>query len=118
MKEGWGMEGTVLLVTKNGMGSAEEDLQQSLFGTYLRLLVDGRLIPSAICFYTDGVKLLCDGSPVLEPLAAIEQAGSRLIACSTCLNYFGLTDQLRVGIAGGMPDIIEAQATSDKVISL
>jgi hypothetical protein len=42
----------------------------------------------------------------------------RLIVCSTCLNYFGLTDKVKVGIVGGMADILEAQVRAEKVITL
>jgi hypothetical protein len=42
----------------------------------------------------------------------------RLIVCSTCLDYFNLTDKVQVGIVGGMTDIIEAQAKAEKVITL
>ena len=75
-------------------------------------------LPAAICFYTDGVKLVVEGSAFLERLSQIEKAGVRLIICSTCLNYFGLTEKVRVGFVGGMPDIIEAQTKASKVITL
>ena len=51
-------------------------------------------------------------------LAQLKAKGVRLILCSTCLNYFNLTDQVEVGIVGGMPDIIEAQRMAAKVITL
>jgi intracellular sulfur oxidation DsrE/DsrF family protein len=100
------------------MGDAEPALQQKLIGVYLKLLVDNRIQPAAICFYTEGVRLCVDGSPVLDQLQALEAQGVRLILCSTCLNYFNLSEQVRVGIVGGMPDILEAQRRADKVISL
>jgi hypothetical protein len=34
------------------------------------------------------------------------------------LDYFGLLEKIRVGIVGGMGDIIAAQWLADKVISL
>ena len=34
------------------------------------------------------------------------------------LNYFGLTDQVKVGLVGGMGDILESQARAEKVITL
>ena len=55
---------------------------------------------------------------MLEALQSLEARGVRLILCGTCLNWFGLTDRLRVGIVGGMTDIIEAQRLADKVITL
>lgn len=108
----------IMLITREGIGSADAVLQHKLLDTYLRLLLEADSMPAAICFYTDGVKLVVEGSPLLERLAQIEQRGVRLIVCSTCLTYFELTEKVRVGIVGGMPDIIEAQARASKVITL
>lgn len=109
---------TVLLITRNGMGDAEPELQQKLISTYFKLLDEHNILPAAICFYTAGVRLVVSGSPVLDSLKSLEAKGVRLILCSTCLNYYGLLDQVQVGIVGGMSDIIEAQFRAGKVITL
>jgi DsrE/DsrF-like family len=109
---------TVLLITRNGMGEAESALQQKLITTYFKLLDENNILPAAICFYTDGVRLVVEGSPVIDSLKSLEAKGVNLILCSTCLNYYNLTGQVQVGIVGGMPDILEAQRRADKVISL
>jgi len=111
-------DSTVLLVTRNGMGEADPGLQQKLVQTYFKLLDESDVLPAAICFYTDGVKLVVEGSPVLDSLKSLEAKGVRLILCSTCLNFFGLTDKVQAGIVGGMTDIIEAQRRATKVITL
>jgi hypothetical protein len=112
------MENTVILVTTNGMGNADETLQQLLFGKYVELLLQNESLPEVFCFYTDGVKLVCEDSPVLEQLKSLESKGIRLIICSTCLNYFELSAKVRVGIVGGMGDILEAQSRAEKVITI
>lgn len=112
------MKDTVLLVTGYGMGKADETLQLTLIGKYFELLSQNGDPPAAICFYTDGVKLVCEGSPVIEQLRALESKNVRLIVCSTCLNYFELSEKLQVGIVGGMGDILEAQTKAGKVITL
>ena len=109
---------TVILITRDGMGHADPELQLKLITTYLRLLDENNLLPAALCFYTDGVKLAVTGSPVLESLRSLEAKGVRLILCSTCLNFYNLTDQVEAGIIGGMTDIIEAQFKAAKVISI
>jgi intracellular sulfur oxidation DsrE/DsrF family protein len=81
-------------------------------------LDENNILPAVICFYADGVRLVVDGSPVLEPLASLEAKGVRLVLCSTCLNFYNLVDRVRVGIVGGMTDIIEAQRCAGKVISI
>lgn len=109
---------TVILVTNKGMGKGPEDLQLTLIGKYLQLLDQNGELPTAICFYTEGVKLVTDGSPVLEQLRALEKKGVRLVVCSTCLNYFGLADKIAIGVVGGMNDILEAQLKAEKIITL
>lgn len=112
------IEDTVILITRNGMGDAEPELQRKLIKTYLSLLVSSDMRPGAICFYTDGVKLAVEGSNVLDELGALEAAGVRLVLCRTCLEYFGLLERVQVGIVGGMTDIVEAQMRADKVIAI
>ena len=109
---------TVLLVTNYGMGNADETLQLALMQKYLELLLQNRDLPAAICLYTEGVKLVCGGSPALAQFRMLESKGLRLIVCSTCLNYYNLTEKIQVGIVGGMGDIIEAQMKADKVITI
>ncbi len=112
------MKNTVIVVTNNGMGNADEKLQQLLFAKYLELLLHNTDLPAALCFYTEGVKLVCEGSPVIESLRSLENKGVHLIICSTCLNYFDLTDKVQAGIVGGMGDILEAQTKAEKVITI
>ena len=109
---------TVLLIMRNGMGEAEPGLQQKLITTYFKMLDEHNILPAAICFYTNGVYLAVEGSPVLDSLKSLEAKGVRLILCSTCLNYFDLADHVAVGIVGGMADILEAQWKAEKVISI
>jgi len=111
-------QSVALLITQDGMGSATIELQQKLMGVYLRLLVESETLPAAICFYTDGVKLVVEGSPVLEQLKSLEAKGVHLVICRTCLEYFGLEERVQVGVIGGMTDIIEAQWRAGKVVTL
>jgi len=109
---------TVLVFTRNGLGHAPQDLQHTVAVKFLQLTLDANTLPAKILFYTDGVKLACEGSPVIDQLRAMSERGVELIVCSTCLDYFGLRAQVAVGIVGGMPDIIEAMNMAEKVISL
>jgi len=109
----------VILFKNNGMGiTGEQPLQDKLAKTFLTLTQQNPNLPRAICFYTEGVKLACEGSPVLEELRALEARGVRLILCQTCLDYFGLKDKARVGIVGGMADIMTAMWQADSVITV
>ena len=105
-------------MTSDGKGTADAELQHTSLRKYLLLLQQNGTLPSAICFYTSGVKMVIEGSPVLDVLQSLEAHGVRLIVCKTCLDYFGLLEKVRVGIVGGMGDIIAAQWLAGKVNSL
>jgi sulfur relay (sulfurtransferase) complex TusBCD TusD component (DsrE family) len=62
--------------------------------------------------------MVVESSPVLDVLQSLESQGVRLIICKTCLEHYGLLEKVRVGIVGGMGDIISAQWLADKVITL
>lgn len=107
-----------IVFNHNGMGQGDTILTHKLASSFLNLLdLDDRL-PGTVCFYADGVKLAVQGSPVLEELESLAEKGVRLIVCTTCLNFFDLYDELAVGEAGSMKDIIEAQWDAEKVITV
>ena len=109
---------TLIQVTQNGMGTGSEELGLKLITNYFKLLdADGRT-PKIIVFYNAGVKLICENSPAIEALQNLDKKGVQLLACKTCLDYFELSDQIKVGNVGSMPDIITLQADADKVINL
>jgi hypothetical protein len=112
-------ESIVLLVSNEGMGVSESrELPTTLVSKFLLLLVDMEPLPKAICFYNEGVKLACEGSPVLDELRAVEAKGVRLVLCNTCLNSYDLGERVQVGIVGGMGDILSAMWAADKVITI
>ena len=66
----------VVVFKSDGMGTtAAQALRETLARKFLSLIVDADPLPEAICFYTDGVKLVCEGSPILAELLALEAQG-------------------------------------------
>jgi len=109
---------TLVLINRDGMGSTEEVLRHKLLRIYLTMLLENGFLPGAICFYADGVKMVVQDSPVLDLLRSLEAKGVHLVICTTCLQHFGLTEKVAVGVAGGMHDILLAQWMANKVITL
>jgi sulfur relay (sulfurtransferase) complex TusBCD TusD component (DsrE family) len=110
---------TVVVFTAYGLGQNENaDLKLKLAKKFLALIAEVNPLPAQLCFFTEGVRLCVDGSPVLDELRALAQKGVELILCSTCLETFGLREQVAVGIVGGMGDIIAAMTQADKVITV
>lgn len=109
---------TVILLTRNGMGEGPFDLQIALIKKFLQITLDNGNLPAKLLFYTDGVKLACKGSEVIDLLIQFEVKGVELVLCSTCLQRYGLVQNVEAGVAGSMADIVEALSQAEKVISL
>jgi hypothetical protein len=112
------LDDTMLLVTSDGLGDAPPDLGRKVFVKYLELIEENGTPPGVIAFYTRGVLLVTEGSPALERLASLERRGVRLIVCKTCVDYFNVADKVRVGVIGGMGDILAAQILAKKVVTV
>lgn len=112
------MKNILIQITQNGMGSGSDDLGIVLVTNYLNLLSQEAELPRFIAFYNGGVKLVCSESPVIDILKSMEAKGVKLIACKTCLNHFGISDNIEVGMVASMMDIIDLQKKADKVINL
>ena len=112
---------TAILVTADGLGQGGHDdraLRHKLTVSYFRTLLETEALPQAVLFYTAGVKLLTEESPCLAELKELVAAGVPLIACRTCLDFYGLMDKVVVGEIGNMLRIVEEQAKAAKVITV
>jgi len=109
---------TTVLVTRDGMGRAGPALSHKLLQTFLGLLDLEDSLPGTICFYTEGVRMVLENSPVLEELGALQDRGVKLVICGTCVNHYGVADKVRVGEVATMKDILAAQWAARKVITL
>jgi len=112
------MKNSLLLVSREGMGSAPPELQTILIINFFRTLLKENQIPGTIFFYADGVKLNIHGSVIEDQLLELEDRGTSIITCTTCLNFYEVLPELAAGIKGGMPDLLRLIASSDKVVTL
>ena len=55
---------------------------------------------------------------VVDSIRALADRGAEILVCGTCLNYYGVTDQLKIGTVSNMYDIVERMAQAAKVISV
>lgn len=95
----------VVQITSEVMGSGDDALGALLMRSFLKTQLQLDTKPRALVFYNAGVKLCCEGSPLVEDIRAIEAEGIEIIACGTCLNFFELADKLAVGRVTDMLEI-------------
>ena len=111
----------VILVRQEGLGQVglqDRQFGVDMFDRFLHALESQPDKPQTICFFTDGVKLVCHGSRAVPGLQLIEGMGVRLLICRTCLDYFNLSDRVAVGQISTMSEIAKTLLSADKVITV
>lgn len=106
----------VIVISANQMGSGSEELGKTLLKGFLYAVTQQEELPKTMLFYNSGVYMTCEDSPSLEDLKSLEAQGVNIMSCGTCLNYYGLTDQLKVGSVTNMYDIVETMEQADSII--
>lgn len=111
------VKGKMYWIVNRTIGGGDDDLGALLMEKFLYALAHGEEVPERIVLMNSGVKLSCEGSPVLDDLQALVDRGVSVESCGTCLDYYKLTDKLKVGVAGAMPaTVAETLGASDVVV--
>jgi selenium metabolism protein YedF len=105
----------VVLLNSASIGP-DEELGHILMKAFIKTLLDIPPLPEVVILLNSGVKLTCDNSELIEVFAALEQAGSIVLSCGTCLEYYDLTDKLAVGKVTNMFDVVSLLSGADRII--
>lgn len=107
-----------VFVGRDIIGDGDRELGTNLMRMYFYTLTQSEDKPGAVLFMNAGVKLPTLDEQVAEHLKALSDAGTEILVCGTCLNFYGLSDQLKVGTVSNMYDIVTRMGKAAKVISL
>lgn len=107
-----------ILITNEFLGAGDEELGAMLMGSFLRKLSVAENLPKEIIFYNSAVKLLAEGSAVLDGIEMLSKKGVEITACGTCVNFFKLNKVMDPVQIGDMAGIIHELMTSEHVVTV
>ena len=102
--------------TFDRMGDGDDELGRILMKSFLFAVTQLDQLPETILFYNGGAKLTVEGSESLEDLKKMEEQGTVIMTCGTCLDFYGIKDKLAVGTVTNMYSIVETLQNAGKVI--
>jgi sulfur relay (sulfurtransferase) complex TusBCD TusD component (DsrE family) len=111
-----GLANKVIVLRGEGMGQGDNMLGSTILASFLRLCLESAEKPKAIFCYNGGVKLLTGESLVLAHLQELVEAGVKVEACRTCVDFYGIREQMRVGELSSMGAFMEYLQTSEVVM--
>ena len=103
----------------NAIGTNNSELGGNLAKMAIFTLSESERVPSYVLFMNEGVKLPAGDEPqIIENLNTLIEKGTKVLVCGTCLNFYGIKDDLKVGTVSNMYDILGAMQEVSKVIKL
>ena len=111
--------GTAVFIGKDHVGDGAQELGYNLLKMALYTLSQQETPPAWVLFMNGGVKLPAgEDAAVLDSVKALIEKGAEVLVCGTCLNYYGLTEQLKAGTVSNMYEILDRMQKAARVISL
>lgn len=107
-----------ILITGEFLGRGDDELGAKLMGSFLRTLLTAESKPDRIVLYNSGVKLLAEGSPVLDVLNDLNKSGVHLVACGTCVGFFELDDKVAKERVSNMTEIVRILTEAEHVVTV
>lgn len=109
-------ENIVVVIDSDEMGKGDKELGEILVKGFVYSLTEMEVLPKTVILYNKGVYLATVNKNTIEDLKKLENMGVEVIACGTCVNYYGLQDKLQVGSLTNMYTIVERQLKATKII--
>ena len=100
-------KGYVVAISSDEMGIGEKELGSQLMNSFIYALTEQDTLPLAVVFYNSGVKVTSQNTKAIEDLKKLKEAGVEIYSCGLCLNYYKLTDDLKIGEVTNMYKIVE-----------
>lgn len=98
---------TTVFISSDKIGSGDDELGSLLIRGFLRTISESGERPARIILMNGGVKLAIEGAATAPRLKAIADAGTEVLACGTCLDFYKVKDKLAVGRVSNMLEISE-----------
>ena len=111
--------GYAVFFGKDHVGEGEYELGSNLAKMMLYTYSQSDDVPTILIFMNSGVKLpTSDNDDIITSIKVLTEKGTEIIVCGTCLNYYGLTEKLKVGTVSNMYEIVEKMKKAAKVITV
>lgn len=107
----------VLMIKNEFLGDGNDELGKVLMKGFLYTVTETKPYPQKVVLLNSAVKLSTENEETVAHLKKLEEAGTKVYSCGTCLNYYNLADQLKVGVIGNMYDVVESlNSTENRII--
>lgn len=111
--------GYAVFIGKDHVGEGDPQLGYNLMKMAIYTLSESEDVPASVLFMNSGVKLVAgDEQQIIDSVNKLIEKGTEVLVCGTCLDFYGLKEQLKVGEVSNMYDILGRMQEVAKTITL
>ena len=103
--------GYAVFIGKDHVGEGDPQLGYNLMKMAIYTLSESEDVPASVLFMNSGVQIIDSVNKLIEK-------GAEVLVCGTCLDFYGLKEQLKVGEVSNMYDILGRMQEAAKTITL
>lgn len=107
-----------VFIGKEWIGDGDHELGKNLMRMFFYTLTESEDLPESVLFMNGGVKLPVEDEQIISHLNVLTEKGVDVLVCGTCLSFYGLAEELKVGSVSNMYDIASRMQKAGKVITL
>lgn len=95
-----------IIIASDTMGE-DKELGKILMKAFFETMIAYKEFPNTIFFLNTGVKLTTTDHDIIPILKDFEKHGVEIFTCGTCLKYFNLESELKVGYRGTTNNLLD-----------
>lgn len=111
-------ENIVVFISSEGVGSEDIELGKILMKGFIGNLKNMETLPKTVIFVNNSVKMLTHNEATIPLVKELTELGVEVLACGTCLDFYGITDELQVGNVTDAFTVADRMFKADKVVRL
>lgn len=108
----------IVAIMSNKMGNGNDELGEVLIKSFIFALTEATPLPKSVLFLNGGVELTTINEATVENIKKLEEAGVEILSCGTCLDYYNLKAELKVGSITNMYTIVETMKSTSNLITV
>ncbi|MEA3506684.1 MAG: sulfurtransferase-like selenium metabolism protein YedF [Elusimicrobiota bacterium] len=109
---------TVFFLEAYKLGEPDRELGELLMKTFFQTIPDLDELPAKIVFMHGSVKHTVKNSETLDQVKKLEDLGIDIVVCGTCLDFYGLKEELAVGRISNFFEIASILNSAGNTVSL
>ncbi|MDR2569028.1 MAG: sulfurtransferase-like selenium metabolism protein YedF [Oscillospiraceae bacterium] len=107
-----------LIITKDTLGEGARELGEILIKGFIYSITELPEPPRFVAFLNSGINLVTAGANTIADLKKLEEKGTEIIVCGTCVKFYNRENDVAVGTIVNMYEITEKLASVSNVISI